>query len=98
LSIAAVIFGHLAGTRNFPLHSLYFAYLYADGRRMFFVISVLITTLLQRDHAESGTIHLKEFYVRAYRILPAAYAYMILISTVFMREFREKTLRWPSPI
>ncbi len=95
LSIAAVIFGHLAGTRNFPLHSLYFAYLYADvGVRMFFVISgFLITTLLQRDYAESGTIHLKEFYVRrAYRILPAAYAYMILVSTVFYTRVSGKDI------
>ena len=95
LSIAAVVFGHLAGTRNFPLHSLYFAYLYADvGVRMFFVISgFLITTLLQRDYAESGTIHLKEFYVRrAYRILPAAYAYMILVSTVFYARVSGKDI------
>jgi peptidoglycan/LPS O-acetylase OafA/YrhL len=95
LSIAVVIIGHLTGTRNFPLRSLYLAALYADvAVRAFFVISgFLITTLLLREYAESGTIHLKEFYVRrAYRILPAAYAYMILVSAVFHASLSGKDI------
>jgi peptidoglycan/LPS O-acetylase OafA/YrhL len=85
-SILVVLFGHLAGTRHFPLQSLYRAADYADvAVRAFFVISgFLITMLLLRDQAGSGAIHLKEFYIRrAYRILPASYIYMAVVSIAF---------------
>lgn len=53
-------------------------YLGAMGVRFFFVISgFLITWLLLREHAESGTISLKAFYVRrAFRILPVYYTFL----------------------
>jgi len=39
----------------------------------------LITTLLLKEHQRTGCISLKDFYVRrAYRILPAAYAFMLV--------------------
>jgi len=94
-SIALVLLGHLAGTRYFPLRSPYLAAHYADAAvRAFFVISgFLITTLLLREQQESGTIRLKEFYVRrAYRILPAAYYFMIVVSTVFHATLSGKDL------
>jgi len=49
------------------------------GVRIFFVISgYLITTLLLQEQAKTGTISLRDFYVRrAYRILPAATAFLI---------------------
>lgn len=51
------------------------------GVRIFFVISgYLITTLLLKEHERTGRISLKDFYVRrAYRILPAAYGFMLVV-------------------
>ena len=84
VSIALVLLGHLAGTRNFPI-ALPFIGSYANlGVRVFFVISgYLITTLLVKEHDKTGRINLLEFYRRrAYRILPPAYLYMLLICLV----------------
>ncbi len=81
ISICLVLLGHLLGTRNFPA-SLRFIGSYANfGVRVFFVISgYLITTLLLKEHDRTGSIDLGEFYRRrAYRILPAAYLYLVLI-------------------
>jgi peptidoglycan/LPS O-acetylase OafA/YrhL len=49
------------------------------GVRIFFVISgFLITGLLLNERERTGTISLPDFYVRrAYRILPAAYVFML---------------------
>jgi peptidoglycan/LPS O-acetylase OafA/YrhL len=81
-----VLLGHLAGTRHFPLRSFYLISQYADAAvRGFFIISgFLITSLLLREQEQTATIRLKEFYFRrAYRIFPAAYFYMIVVSVVF---------------
>jgi len=53
--------------------------------RIFFVLSgFLITSLLRREQKETGTIRLKEFYIRrAYRLLPAAYVYLIAVTVIF---------------
>ena len=68
LSIALVIVSHLLGTRGFPFGTRAmgtvgdFGYL---GVKVFFVISgYLITTLLMKEHARTGAISLKGFYVR----------------------------------
>lgn len=82
MAIALVVLGHLAGTRNFPLQSDYRVGFYADaGVRLFFVLSgFLITTLLLRERGAFGDVALKRFYIRrAYRILPAAYCYMLVV-------------------
>lgn len=81
ISISLVLSGHLIGTRHFPA-SLKFIGGYANfGVRVFFVISgYLITTLLLKEHDKSGSINLREFYRRrAYRILPPAYLYLVVI-------------------
>jgi peptidoglycan/LPS O-acetylase OafA/YrhL len=81
ISICFVLLGHLAGTRGFPA-ALWFFTRYAEfGVRIFFVISgFLITQLLLQEHQRTGTIRLRSFYARrAYRILPAAYAYMAVV-------------------
>jgi len=81
ISICFVLLGHLAGTRGFP-SALGFFTRYAEfGVRIFFVISgFLITHLLLQEHENTGAIRLRSFYVRrAYRILPAAYAYMAAV-------------------
>ena len=51
------------------------------GVAVFFAISgYLITTLLLRERAETGRIYLWGFYIRrAFRILPPAYVYLILL-------------------
>lgn len=53
----------------------------ADGVGIFFVLSgFLITTLLIREHAETGGISLKGFYLRrAFRILPPLYTYLLFV-------------------
>ena len=55
-------------------------YLGELGVRFFFVISgFLITWLLLREHAESGGVNLKAFYVRrVFRILPVYYAFLVV--------------------
>jgi peptidoglycan/LPS O-acetylase OafA/YrhL len=58
--------------------------------RIFFVISgYLITTLLLQEQARSSTIRLREFYVRrAYRILPAAIAFMLPVFIIYWGQLR----------
>jgi len=77
LSITLVILGHLGGTRGSPVPM--FLENYAEfGVRIFFVISgYLITSILLQEYARTGTISLREFYVRrGFRIFPAAYVYI----------------------
>lgn len=64
------------------------------GLRVFYVLSgFLITHLLLRERGRSGSISLKNFYIRrAYRILPAAYLYMIVVATLFYKELRAKDI------
>lgn len=80
ISILCVLLAHLSGTRNFqssPIFELYGNF----GVRVFFVISgYLITLLLLREQEKTGTISLRDFYLRrVYRIFPAAYAFMIIV-------------------
>jgi peptidoglycan/LPS O-acetylase OafA/YrhL len=86
LSISFVLLGHLAFTPGFPITRSWWTDAYAHyGVRIFFVISgYLITTLLVREREKTGAIDLKQFYIRrAYRILPAAYFYLIVVTLVF---------------
>jgi peptidoglycan/LPS O-acetylase OafA/YrhL len=88
VSIVFVVVSHLSRTRGFPnfpfLAHAFFTYGYF-GVRIFFVISgFLITSLLLQEKDRTGRISLREFYVRrAYRILPAAYAYMLVVTLFF---------------
>ena len=83
VSILAVLFAHLLGTRGFlidgpPYTTFKFGTL---GVTVFFVISgYLITNLLLRECRETGTISLLNFYIRrAVRIFPAYYAFLLLM-------------------
>ncbi len=60
------------------------------GVRIFFIISgYLITTLLLKEWERSSTIGLREFYVRrAYRILPAAIAFMLPVFVIYWGQLR----------
>lgn len=68
------------------------------GVRVFFVISgFLITSLLLCEHAQTGQISLRDFYIRrAFRILPAYYVFavivILLIPTGFVIAQHEKLL------
>lgn len=84
LSILFVVMGHAALTPGFPSY-LGFLIHATLGVRIFFVVSgFLITTLLLKEREKSGTISVRSFYIRrAYRILPAAYAYLLVITVLF---------------
>lgn len=87
VSIVLVVVGHWAELRYHSDVAGAFANL---GVRIFFIISgYLITTLLLREHAKTETIGLREFYVRrAYRILPAAMAFMLPVFIFYWRDLR----------
>jgi peptidoglycan/LPS O-acetylase OafA/YrhL len=87
VSITLVVVGHWAELRYHSDIAGAFANL---GVRIFFIISgYLITTLLLKEHAKTSTIGLREFYVRrAYRILPAAIAFMVPVFVIFWRDLQ----------
>lgn len=85
ISILLVLVGHWTSRH----HELTFLSTYANlGVRVFFVISgYLITTLLLKEQERSGEIQLKRFYIqRAYRILPAAFAFAIPVMILYRHE------------
>ncbi len=87
ISISLVIFGHLLSAR----HGSTAISVYSNtGVRIFFVISgFLITTILLNEHSQTGTISLREFYLRrAYRIFPAACVFVLAILIFFWRSLR----------
>ncbi|GAB3787929.1 acyltransferase family protein [Dyella agri] len=87
VSILMVLYGHLSGTRNFPVsnpggYGQWFGDVAHLGVLVFFVISgFLITSLLLSEREETGTISLKRFYLRrVLRIFPAFYAYIFVVA------------------
>src|SRR5215813_6942980 len=87
ISILLVVIGHWAELRYHSDVAGAFANL---GVRIFFIISgFLITTLLLKEHEKTSTICLREFYVRrAYRILPAAMVFMLVVFIIFWHGLR----------
>jgi peptidoglycan/LPS O-acetylase OafA/YrhL len=82
ISILCVVFAHLLWMPAFPLRAVSRIMNPADlGVRTFFVISgFLITTLLLKEKARSGTISLRNFYFRrTLRIVPAYYVFLLCI-------------------
>jgi peptidoglycan/LPS O-acetylase OafA/YrhL len=87
ISISLVIAGHWVSKH----HQWTFLSVYANvGVRIFFVISgYLITTLLLREQQKTGRISLPDFFVRrAFRILPAAFAFIIPALLLHWGELR----------
>jgi len=84
-AITLVVLGH---GLELHYHSAVAGALANLGVRVFFVLSgYLITTLLLTEHSRTGAIDLRAFYTRrAFRILPAAVAYMLIIFAVLGRE------------
>jgi peptidoglycan/LPS O-acetylase OafA/YrhL len=83
ISIAAVLLGHLSGTRGFPqILTTIIRNPYVDianlGVRVFFVISgFLITGLLIAEEKKTGSVSLKQFYIRrTLRIFPAYFVFL----------------------
>jgi peptidoglycan/LPS O-acetylase OafA/YrhL len=87
ISVTLVVGGHWITWHHFSPVAQAYANL---GVRIFFVISgYLITTLLLKEHALTSTISLRDFYVRrAYRILPAALAFMLPVFVIFRHSLR----------
>jgi peptidoglycan/LPS O-acetylase OafA/YrhL len=81
ISVVFVLFGHLVGTRYFPVHDFQFT-VGELGVRVFFVISgFLITSLLLNEIARDGSISLLRFYFRrSMRIFPAFYSMIAVIA------------------
>src|SRR5579864_7182213 len=87
ISITLVVVGHWAELTYRSNVAGAFANL---GVRIFFIISgYLITTLLLKEQRKTGTIRLREFYIRrAYRILPAAMVFMLPVFVIFWDDLR----------
>ena len=87
ISITLVVVGHLAYSGLAPRFFSQYANL---GVRIFFVISgYLITTILLAEHARTGTISLRDFYIRrAYRIFPAALCFVLAIVVLYWHLLR----------
>lgn len=83
VSIGLVLLAHLRRTAGFwPLRGLSVAGDLGNlGVRVFFVISgFLITHLLLKEHERTGTISLRDFYLRrTLRIFPAFYAFLAIV-------------------
>jgi peptidoglycan/LPS O-acetylase OafA/YrhL len=95
LSIFLVMIGHFASSNGAPFQKSWLTDAYAHfGVCIFFIISgFLITTLLTRERKKTGTINLKQFYIRrAYRLLPVAYLYLIFITVVFHKYFTHQQM------
>src|SRR5205807_9098473 len=78
VSILLVLLGHAAMSDGAPHILSPLSHIGNIGVRFFFVISgFLITTLLLKEQAKTGTISLKQFYLRrTLRIFPAAYFFI----------------------
>src|SRR5215471_17960142 len=77
ISIGLVLFGHEFSPAMRP----YGGDVANLGVRCFFVLSgFLVTTLLLREHEETGSISLRRFYARrTLRIFPAFYTFLLVM-------------------
>jgi peptidoglycan/LPS O-acetylase OafA/YrhL len=88
VSILLVLCGHLVGTYGFynsPAVWDHVGDIANLGVRVFFVISgYIITLLLLRETDKTGTISLKQFYLRrTLRIFPASYFFILSIALAY---------------
>lgn len=100
LSIVFVLLWHSKKTDGYPSFFIKSLRWLPDGDfgvEFFFLISgFLITYLLLKEKDRSSTIHLRQFYLRrAYRILPAYGAYLIVLCIlVSWTSLRISTASW----
>jgi peptidoglycan/LPS O-acetylase OafA/YrhL len=84
VSILAVLFSHLAGTRHaYPVQA-FMGPLATLGVHIFYVLSgFLITHLLLGEQMRTGAISLRGFYLRrVFRIFPVFYAFLIAMAVL----------------
>lgn len=87
ISVVFVMLSHMSKSGHAPRVFYYFA---ALGVNIFFAISgYLITSILLNERERTSSINLREFYIRrAYRIFPAAFAFMAIAALLFWPQFR----------
>jgi peptidoglycan/LPS O-acetylase OafA/YrhL len=88
ISITLVVLSHLVKWKHLSLTVLGS---YGElGVHVFFVLSgYLITNLLLREHERTSTISLTDFYLRrAFRIFPAAFVFLAVVSVLYWHEIR----------
>jgi peptidoglycan/LPS O-acetylase OafA/YrhL len=100
VSIGLVLLSHFYLSLGLPTDTLAGSTLISlgfFGVKIFFVISgYLITSLLQHEEWSRGSIGLGHFYLRrSFRILPAAYAFMVIAMLTFGHSLT-LTNRWMS--
>lgn len=86
ISIALVMLSHLVKWKHVSLTVLQG---YGEqGVHVFFVLSgFLITDLLLREHERTSSIDLPKFYLRrAFRIFPAAFVFLGVVTVLYWRE------------
>lgn len=88
ISITLVILSHLVKWKHISLEVI--GSYGALGVFIFFVLSgYLITNLLLREYERSGTVSLRNFYVRrAFRIFPAAMLFLMVVIVLYWQEMR----------
>jgi peptidoglycan/LPS O-acetylase OafA/YrhL len=86
ISITLVILSHLVKWKHISIAVL--GSYGALGVFVFFVLSgYLITNLLLREHERTSTISLRDFYFRrAFRIFPAAFVFLAVVSVLYWRQ------------
>jgi peptidoglycan/LPS O-acetylase OafA/YrhL len=87
ISILLVVVSHLCETPAFHAFDPYARLMFHFGPfgvEVFFVISgFIITTLLLNEEHSHGFVSIKGFYIRrAFRIWPAAYAYLLVVAVL----------------
>lgn len=88
ISITLVILSHLVKWKHVSLDVI--GSYGALGVFIFFVLSgYLITNLLLGEYARTGTVSLRDFYVRrAFRIFPAALVFLVVVIVLYWHEMR----------
>jgi peptidoglycan/LPS O-acetylase OafA/YrhL len=88
ISITLVILSHLVKWKHVSLQVI--GSYGALGVFIFFVLSgYLITNLLLREHERTGTVSLRDFYIRrAFRIFPAALVFLTVVIILFWHQMR----------
>ncbi len=95
LSVIFVLIAHFTYSHGSPIqYNQLFDYYAHYGVLLFFSISgYLITTLLIREQKKNGAINIRQFFIRrAFRILPIAYAYLIVVAVLYHRSLTHKEL------
>ena len=96
-SILIVLITHATYSNGSPVRPSWVEDTYAHcGVGIFFILSgFLITTLLLRERKNTGTVDLKQFYIRrAYRILPVAYLFLIVMTLLYHATMTTGDLLW----